>query len=490
MARFTVPLAFVVVILCSLSIPAGAATATRADVSITNVTVSPAQPAPGEQFTVSTTIRNPQNSEAYHVTAVAIRNAEGRLTEYARVDDPGTLPVGSSMTIPLTLSLGSEGTRSLRVHVYGRSASGATRELQYPLSVVVRKGGPQIVIDADETAVGVAAPVNVTVSNGETDAVRNLELRLEGEGFDTAETRRILATLGSGAERSFTLEPIARESGRHELSAVLQFTTSNGATRTVRATTAIDVAELREDVSVSARADATNGSAALAVRVQNFGNAPLEDLVISARDGGALISREGVGAIAPDTSRTVRLPVNGIDEAELDVVATYETGGRDGRAETTMNYTAHTGRLDLTGVSIERDGGHYRITGSASNIGLSGVDAAVVSVEPGEGVRPVAPSKEYFIGTVAASDFVTFDLTAQLDAAATEVPVRVTYLVDGERVERTVIVERGDVSPVRPDESGSGGSGGPLVPALVTLVVLAVLAGGVVLAWRRYDGGD
>lgn len=67
-----------------------------------------------------------------------------------------------------------------------------------------------------------------------------------------------------------------------------------------------------------------------------------------------------------------------------------------------------------------------------SNVGLSRVDAVVVSVAPREGVRPARPYRGYFGGRVPPSDFASFDLYAEIDESAETVPVGVSGVVDGD----------------------------------------------------------
>lgn len=489
-------LAFVGLLLCSLAVPVGfgVADAAPANVAIANVTATPDQPAPGEQFTVSTTIRNAQNSEAFRVDRVYLQT-RGGVTK-SRINDPGTIPVGSSMTIPLTLSIGDTGSQSLRVVVYGESESGESRRLEYPLSVTVREGGPQLELDVGESAVGAPTPVTVTVSNGEESAVRNLDVRLRGDAFDTEGTRRINATLASGGERSFSLSPVPNQAGTHNLTAIFRFTTATGANRVIRETRRVDVNRLREDVTVSARVAEANGTVALPVRVQNFGNAPITNVVVTASDNGTLVTRESAGTIEPNTTGTIQLPLDGVEGDSIDVTADYRIADQHGSAVTSVEYESTPGSIDLTGVDFERDGDVYRITGSASNLGLSDVHSALVGVQSADGVQPRGPSKEYFVGTVEASDFITFELTAHLDEGVTDVPIRLSYLVDGERITRTVVVERdapASGSGSKSDGAGSDSnenSGGLLIPALVTLGVLAVFIAVAVVLVRRYDDGD
>ncbi|MFC7226909.1 hypothetical protein N0B31_05795 [Salinirubellus salinus] len=147
------------------------------------------------------------------------------------------------------------------------------------------------------------------------------------------------------------------------------------------------------------------------------------------------------------------------------------------------------GRVELTGVDVGTEDGTTTISGSVSNVGLADVDAVVVRVVASEGVTPVAPNREYFVGTVPASDFVSFDVTARLDPNTTSVPLNVSYVADGDRQSQTVAVPID--APLTPDPSGGGGgTGGLLLPALGGLLVVVVVAAFVLVAWRNRRAGD
>jgi hypothetical protein len=114
----------------------------------------------------------------------------------------------------------------------------------------------------------------------------------------------------------------------------------------------------------------------------------------------------------------------------------------------------------------------------------------------------VSPSGEYFVGGVEASEFATFELTAQTDSNASSVPVVITYIVDNERVTTTQQVDLtaagtsaavsappddgatsgGDASSPRSEATGSGGL--PLGLLAGGAAVITILLAGVAYRWR------
>jgi hypothetical protein len=452
-----------------------------AEALVESVTVSPSQPAPGQLVTVQTTVSNAGSAtESMTITDVYVREA-GTTTEYARVTDVGTVPAGGDVTVPLTFPFEEGGVKDLRVHVVLRAGNDYLR-LQYPASVVVREGGPQVAVSGlRDTVAGAETNATVTVSNGETEALRSLHLRVAGTDVDVADGTRVAPTLAAGEERSFVVPVTPQSAGEGRVTATLSYTAPTGERRSITEDVALDPDPLREDVDVSATV-AGDGSPSppVAVEVANFGNAPLREGSVRLVADGETVARSSLAPVPAEARRTVRLNVTGVDAADLRVVTDYRTGDRAGSAETTLTYSANPGRIELTGVDVEREGGRLHLSGSASNVGLGEVNSVVVAVVPTENVTPARPYEEYFVGTVPESDFVSFDLYAEAGPGVTEIPVEVRYIADGQRRTTTATVAVGDLSAPS-DDGGTDSSGPPttlIVGVFLGLLVLLALAGG------------
>jgi hypothetical protein len=437
------------VVASSLSV-SGFAVAQSAQVSITGVAVSDDQPAPGQLITFTTTVRNGAGTASnpsgpYEITAVALRSGPGQFEEYARVREVGTVPAGGEIEVPLTVKFRESGVRNLRLIVYGRSG-GEPLQLRYPVAIRVRDSGPRLSIDVDDAVAGDETPVRVTVSNGESDTANNLRVTLSGEGMRVANDTRVAPRLDSGAERTFRFEATPDSGGEGTLNATLSYLTDEGSRRVVTETRLVAVEQLREDVSVSAEVRGDGTRPPVAVDVSNFGNAPLSDLTVRLERDGQVVGRTSAPDLPARTSDTVLVNVTGDGASDLRVVAEYETGGRAGEATTRLAYAANPGRVELTGVDVETEGDRLHLTGSASNVGLGEVNSVVLSVVPSDGVRPARPYREYFVGTVPASDFVSFDLYADVDTDTESIPVRISYIADGSRVSEVATVDVSDVN--------------------------------------------
>ena len=467
------PLLALLVLLSVVALP-GVAAGVVTTVSVEDVTITPAQPNPGERFTIMTTLRNAESASApVLVTDLAVRT-QGSET-LTRKEDLGSIPPGGTLRVPVTLSLEETGTRTLELFVTGRGPGGDL-SITYPVVIPVRPGGPQLAVSASDAVVGTRTAVTVQAVNGEETPVRNVRLTLTSDNATVANDSRVVPSLGAGAARSFTFD-VTPEATETDLTATLRYTTQTGDARTLRDVTSLGADPLREEV----RLDATVGTTAqppVLVDVSNLGNAPLDDVVVAAADGDRTVARRPVADVEPGATRRVTLNVTGVDEADLDVRAEYETGRTEGSASTTVAYAANPGRIELTGIDLEREDGRVHLSGSAGNVGLSSAQSVVVRVLPADGVTPARPNREYFVGTVPASDFVSFDLYAEVDDGVGTVPVQVTYLSQGERRERVVDVDVSDLSAAEQPQQGPDLPLTAIVGAgVVALVLLLALLG-------------
>lgn len=452
-------------------------------VSVTNASHTPTTPVVGEPFEVSATVTNFAGSDGtFRVNEVAVEVPGAGPSGYTEVDDLGTLTPGGSLSVTLPVVVDDAGWHRLTIHVYGQTESGQARHIEHPVTVrVVEEQRPQLDVEFDDGVVGADSAVNVTVANGQVESIRNLRLELAGDGVRIDRPSRVRSVLAAESDAHYAFEVTPRRVGVHELSVELTYTTSTGTTRTV--TDRFDYRAEALDNRVRLDVSTVRGERpAVEVVVVNLGNAPLEDVVVTGTSGEASISTGLLDSVPASDSRTVRLNVTDLaaSSSSLAVTAEYDVAGE---RETTRRDVAAAfvpGRIDLTGIDTELTAdGTVRLSGTASNVGTTQVQAVTVRVRPAENVTPANPSKEYFVGAVDASDFASFTVTARVAGdSPTTIPLEVSYLVDGE--ERTRTVDATYDPPTTPERSGGGG-----LPLLGLGVVLAaVVVVGVVL-WRR-----
>ncbi|WP_336329714.1 hypothetical protein [Haloarcula sp. CGMCC 1.2071] len=464
--------------------------------SISNVEVSPSSPAPGETITFDTTVRNLESSDApLEINDIAIRKSGGRgVTEYERVSNLGSISPGSTLEVPLTASFDSSGSKDLRVIVYGRDrGTGENVELRYPVKLNVQDRHPQVDITANDSVAGVESTGEVTVANGLDTQITNVEVVVEGEGVEMTQSRTVRSSVAQNGSVTAPFRFRPESAGEHPLTATISYTVDGDTTRNTTRTTVIESDPLRNSVELDTSAVGSGTDRALRVAVSNGANAPLSDVMISATSENASFQRVLLENISASTTRQVRLNAT-MDEprADVTVTANYELGTEAEQTTTETTLRSVPGTIDLTGLDVIRQGGRLQISGSASNVGSTSADSVLVSVVDTETVTPATPNRDYFVGTVPASDFVSFDVYARTEGNVTSVPLEVTYLVDDTRKRQTfdVDLDRMSGSAQQPEQDGDseGGDQNSMLPVFVAGgLALLVVVGVLVRRYRRDD---
>jgi hypothetical protein len=481
-------------VVCSLLLSAGTVGGTAASpgsyLAIDDVVVSPNPPTPNEEFTVYASVHSLSNSSSnYDIERIELRSGPDRnFTLHDEASPTGIIRPGERERVALTATIDNPGTHSLRIHVYGTTDAGERVHLQYTTEVQVGAERPQLSIDADDPVASADSRLNVTVANGLPSDARNVRVSIEGSGLTVENPRRVRSLLGSGAEKTFDFTVRAKSPGTHRVMATLRYTDADGERRTVRQHATVEFVPLSKRVSLDAKPAAERS--AISVTVTNFGNVPITNVVVRGDSPNATLADAPIDELAPGESKSVTLNISQFEadgSIPVNVTAVYEAGSVTGRASTSVETASNPGAIRLTGIEVERKDGKVHLSGSASNVGLSEANSVIVSVASTEGVQPAHPNKQYFVGTVPASDFVSFNVFATVDENASTIPLKVTYLVDGERRSYTVTVEyeRDDDSTAR-----SHSTNDLVVPVAIGGVVVLGVLGLMLLGWRNSRDGS
>jgi hypothetical protein len=483
----------------TVAVGSGVTTAAGSEVVVQSTTVDPTTPRVGEDVTITASIRNFESSSgAADITEVTLRQGN-RIVE--SVDDPGTLGPGGTMELPITTTFETPGSKRLTLWVSGRSDSGGVFNVKYPVALSVEERGRDVQLSLSApTEPATETNVNVTMANGAETNISNLELTLAGPNATVEDARRVNAALGGGGERTVTYDVTFDESGAQSLTATLDYRDRDGSRGTVSASRAFAVERADVDAELDATVVRENGTARIDASVTNFGNVPLEHVRVRAESGGETVARTLVPDVPTETTRTVSIDESNLPAGPVRLHATYEADGARHETATTVDFAPTThGNVTLTGIEVVPSGSATRLVGSASNTGETDVTGAVVAVVGTDRVTPVAPTKNYFVGNVPAGEFTSFELTARLTGNRTDtVPIRISYIADGEQRRRVVEVSitGGSAGPAAPSDSGDGGdgpSGGgflglgriDVVGILLRLALVVAAVGGAIYWWQR-----
>lgn len=149
-----------------------------------------------------------------------------------------------------------------------------------------------------------------------------------------------------------------------------------------------------------------------------------------------------VGALASDQSRNVSFQVTPKDSTVLTLTISYRNGLTDHSTVLTIPMTVgdRSTAADpvVSGVEVASSGGTYTLSGDVTNAGIDDARGVVVTV--GSPATPADPNRLYVVGSLAADDFASFELTFTAPGARS-VPLLVQYKDDnGNAFEKTVEV--------------------------------------------------
>jgi hypothetical protein len=447
MSRQITSILSVLVVVSLLGGGAMTASAAQTDVAIRSVNVSVDQPAPGEAFTLTTTVANLQTSSGpVDVQAVYVRRA-GSTREFARIENVGSIPVDGTLSIPLTMKINNPGEKRLTVKVVVEGPDGNFTRVEYPLFVDVQEPDEAVLSFADlDTVAGQERGINITVANGDDGALSNVVLELDGDA--TVENReRVTASLQPGSQTTHTFQVTFPDPGQQTLNAMLTYKTSRGNTRTVQRDVTVDVERAVVDTDLRASVVVDNGSSAIDVSLTEYGNVELREGQLRAVANGETVERALIPDVAAESTRTVTLDSRSIPAGNVTIVVAYTAAGERRTANTTVRYSpAPSAAVSLIGVETSKRGDILTLSGNVTNVGTAAATSVQVSVTETGSVRPVSPAREHFVGRLDASGSATFELTANASADIGEVPVEIQYTVDGERLTESVPIDVSDAT--------------------------------------------
>ncbi|GGI99244.1 hypothetical protein GCM10008995_06500 [Halobellus salinus] len=357
----------------------------------------------------------------------------------------------------------------------------------------------------DDPNTGEQVTIEATISNLEnsdtTVEVTDLYVRTPGTTEEFARGEDV-GSIAPGGTLSVPVSTTFETAGKKRLDVNLGVRDEDGAYHSYTYPVYIDVSEPTVKADLSATTS-RNTSGTTEVSLTNFGNTNLSNVEITATANGELLDRNFVYEVPPESSGTTAFDTGDVDADAVEFTAMYTAAGDTHNTSLTVDIDEETrvpGEVRLTAIEASQAGTGVTIQGDAANLGSTDAGSVLVRIGDADDVRPAPPSGEYFVGAVEASEFATFELTAQADANVSSIPVEITYIVDNERVTTTQRVDLTAGGPVSsnvgaapggaasgdgPGGPGSDGSGGLPLQLVGGAVVVASIVGGVALyRWR------
>ncbi|MCD4807067.1 MAG: hypothetical protein K8R13_05755 [Methanococcoides sp.] len=141
-----------------------------------------------------------------------------------------------------------------------------------------------------------------------------------------------------------------------------------------------------------------------------------------------------VGVIPSGNKSTVTVTLNTMastsGEKEVSFTASFFNGDNyhvSGKKDSTIDVVEQPS-LIFTSIEVKNIGKQYTFTGDINNFGTTDAKNVLVSVAGSDDIKPMQPYANYFIGTLEADDFSSFELSAQiLSSNVTKVPILIEF---------------------------------------------------------------
>jgi hypothetical protein len=374
-----------------------------------------------------------------------------------------------------------------------------------------------ISIDPVAFMTGDTGTVTVRVSNqGQTPAVIK-QAGVSSTDFDVMNSDSYLSvgSIAPGSTREFTFS-LKAKSGNGLYYPEVYFTLSDASSVKTTVPIRIDNSELQvsvHDVPDTFIKDHKNQISVLVFNPRS-GNVNGVSVTPSGQAINLSSSSGFIGPIAADQTRNVSFGITPARTTNLTLTVKYRNGMNDHSTALTVPITVgdRTTAADpvVNSLEVSSSAGTYTLSGDVTNAGIDDARSIVVTIGPP--AQPKDPNPVYVVGSLAADDFASFELTFTAQGA-TSVPLLVQYKDnEGNAYEKTVMVKLNQsagqgfpgsgASGSGFSSSGQGGSAGgppggifgmpggggarggstnpPILPIAILIVVLVVIG----VAWR------
>ncbi len=467
---------------------------------VEDVSITPETPLVGSPVTVSVSVGNSRGStSAARIDRVELQYRDGE--SLVEASDVGSLSAGDDLSLPLTTTFEEPGPKNVEVVVAGTDADGDEVRIARPVRLVVEQTDPIVELDMAEPTAGIRANATVTVSNPTQGSIRNVVATVASGRFERLTEKSAIAELGAGEAATLDVGVRPRQAGDQRFAVDVSYTTGAGVQQTKRVGRTASVSPLVTDVGVQVTqvigpppgeqaqdtlASLVGGSESeeeegpkpprARVRVTNFGNAPVKDVVVVPNASSGSLARQRVAtALSVGESRSVTVDLSELSgPADLGVAVDYRVGTESGTERTTLPYRPERGRIRLTGINVTQTGENtVTVSGNAGNVGTGPIAGLVVQAGNGSGVVPADQKGRYFIGPIESGQFTPFEVQVTItDENQTTVPLNLTYRVDDQLRTRTVRLGFNERIVNASEQPTGGGSGFLLVGLLVVTFAL------------------
>jgi hypothetical protein len=236
-----------------------------------------------------------------------------------------------------------------------------------------------------------------------------------------------------------------------------------------------------------------NEVSTISVDVVNRRPNDVTSVIVTPRAKGMTFSPSDyfVGSISEGNKSTATFTFNTMSSKEgytdVSFTASYFNGDNLHNSETSSKEVRiiKQSPLVFTGIEIESSGNKYTLSGDMNNFGITDAKNVLVSIEDIEGIEPLQPYANYFIGTLEADDFSSFELSARVTSEnVTSIPILIEFRdPDNAYTAITQEISLDTASGVSYSSSDDEGSslGLWLGASIIVIVIVAVIG----YSWKK-----
>ncbi|MBN2110063.1 MAG: hypothetical protein JW705_03110 [Methanosarcinaceae archaeon] len=211
-----------------------------------------------------------------------------------------------------------------------------------------------------------------------------------------------------------------------------------------------------------------NEVSSVSVEVVNRRPNEVNSVIVTPEGEGMIFSPSEffIGAIPAGNRSTATFTLNtmnsGAQAGDVSFTVSYFNGDNfhDGKKVTREVNIIDRHSLIFTSIEMKKSGNRYTFSGDLNNFGTTDAKNVIISIPESEYIVPVQPYARYFIGTLEADDFSSFELSAQvLSGDVPGIPVLIEFRDQNNAyisVEENIDIEGpGLLSASYDEESGS-----------------------------------
>jgi hypothetical protein len=342
--------AVAVVILATIGSITGPVAGAWTTVISVDVDATPERPLPDENVTVNTTVENLiQDGEAATVYSVTVRNGTSlNSTIYNQIASYKTILENESAVFTPTVELDGTGEHQLYVHIRLAQAGGDVVRLVRPVTVTVSKPHPSLTLSGDAVETGGQTDLSLSVLNGNEEAIRGIDIKLQSDEMDLDESQLGVSSLTGGNKTSMTVTARNATAGKQTVTADVTYMTAAGRQRTVtqELSTRLESSGRPGNVTLTGlRLSPDGNSVVIRGSASNIGGTNVSGALIEVvRGDRAFPSRTQasyfVGEISESdyTSFEVHADVTGNETVDIPLQITYTVDDRQVQRTTTIAY--------------------------------------------------------------------------------------------------------------------------------------------------------